>query len=276
MADDSPVLTARKHIAQLVKRLRKPPQSRHANLPLIRVSDHPMQFERHVFICGLHRSGTTLLENHLRSHFAVAALEAPVPENEGQHLQDVYPAGNRYGGAGKFAFAPEMRLPVPTPQEADRARQRLLACWTPWVSEPADVLLEKSPPNLTKIAWLRAVFPGARFVIMTRDPRAVSAATLKWAKTSLDDLVAHWNVAHRIAIEDESSDCIRLRYEDYCEDADQHLVRLGQFLELRPRDAATGGDPRFAEVANQNGRYLEQFGSRSLGTGSWTEFGYDI
>ncbi len=263
--------------SRLLRALRHPEAEPEPGLPLIKVSDRPLNFDRHVFICGLHRSGTTLLENHLRSRFTVAALEAPVPENEGQHLQDVYPAANRHGGAGRFAFAEQMRLPPPGPAQAETARARLLACWTPWVDDPAaGVLLEKSPPNLTKIAWLRAVFPGARFVILTRDPRAVAAATIKWSGTSLDELVAHWDTAHRIALEDEADDCIRLRYEDFCESPAHHLDRLGQFLGLAPRHAPATGDARFSEVVNQNGRYLDQFGDRRFGAGSWTRFGYGI
>lgn len=257
--------------------LRKPRPEAQRQLPLIEVSPDPLRFERQVFICGLHRSGTTLLEQHLRSRFLVAALEAPVPENEGQHLQDVYPAANPHGGPGRFAFAPQMRMSAPSPAEAEQARERLLACWTPWVDDPAaSVLLEKSPPNLTKIAWLRAVFPGARFVIMTRDPRAVAAATIKWAKTSLDELVAHWDAAHRIALEDEAADCVRLRYEDFCQDPERQLERIGRFLDLSPRDLPTDSDVRFAEVANRNARYLEQFVSPGMGRGCWTEFGYDL
>lgn len=252
-----------------------PPSERH--LPIVKASEQPPQFERQVFICGLHRSGTTLLENHLRACFHVAALEAPVPENEGQHLQDVYPAANRHGGAGRFAFAPQMRMLAPSPPEAERARNRLLACWATWVDHPdAKVLLEKSPPNLTKIAWLRAVFPAARFVIMTRDPRAVAAATIKWSGTSFDELMTHWDAAHRIALEDEQADCIRLRYEDFCDDPAFQLDRLGQFLDLQPRQVPDAAEARFSEVVNQNARYFERFGQRSLGAGSWSQFGYEI
>lgn len=63
------------------------------------------QPEKHqlVFIGGLHRSGTTPVANWVAAHPQVSAFrEAGVPENEGQHLQDVYEPAARYGGPGKI------------------------------------------------------------------------------------------------------------------------------------------------------------------------------
>ena len=60
---------------------------------------------RYVFICGLHRSGTSLLgRNIARMENCTGFKDTGVIEDEGQFLQDVYPNGHDYGGAGRFGF----------------------------------------------------------------------------------------------------------------------------------------------------------------------------
>lgn len=246
------------------------------DLPLIDIASEPASFDRFIFICGLHRSGTTLLERHLRVRFRITALSSPVHESEGQHLQDVYPAGRLYGGPGRFAFAPEMRPARPQESDAAVARERLLACWTAWTTEKTDTLLEKSPPNLTKIPWLRAVFPGAQFIIMTRDPRVVAAATDKWSGTSNEELMFHWHVAHSIALEDEGPDCVRVRYEDFCADSEAEIARMQTTLGLEPKSGSEVKDERFGQLVNSNAKYLEGLPPRNYGSGAWDAFGYDV
>ena len=49
----------------------------------------------YVFVGGLHRSGTSLLARSLEAHPSVSGFrDTGVPEDEGQHLQSVYPAGS--------------------------------------------------------------------------------------------------------------------------------------------------------------------------------------
>jgi hypothetical protein len=106
-------------------------------------------------------------------------------------------------------------------------RRALLSHWQHYVVGKSSILLEKSPPNLTKIWWLRQVFPSARFIIMTRDPRAVAAATQKWSKSSLAELMLHWNVAYSKALRDfRKDDCTIVRYEDLVARPEVELARL--------------------------------------------------
>ena len=58
-----------------------------------------------IFICGLHRSGTSLLYKILKSQKNISGMEnTGVIEDEGQHLQTVFNAANKHGGPGKFGF----------------------------------------------------------------------------------------------------------------------------------------------------------------------------
>lgn len=250
-------------------RRKKPPE-----LPLVRLVAQPRLFERVIFICGLHRSGTTLLEDLIRSRFEVAVLRAPVPENEGQHLQDVYPPAFRHGGAGRFAFAPEMHPQAPTQIDAAVQHRRIMACWSHWVTGECETLLEKSPPNLTKIAYLRRVFPAAKFIIVTRDPRVVAVATQKWSKTSIPELIFHWHVAHSAALQSRSDDCCHVRYEDLCDDPENLLRRVGEQLNLCSRPQTQSLNRRFLDISNTNSRYLARFPDVQIGDGAWLDFGY--
>lgn len=229
-----------------------------------------------LFICGLHRSGTTLIEEYVRSAFDVSVLRAEVPENEGQHLQDVYPPAYLHGGPGRFAFSAEMHPRPGPPSVAESDARRIKACWAGHIDGESTYLCEKSPPNLTKIAWLRARFPGATFLIVVRDPRAVAAATQKWTRTTLEELVFHWHVAYSSAARAMGDDCVVVAYEDFCDDPFGALTDSGlpDRIPLRPDRLAVL--PRFANVKNSNEAYLSQFDDRVLGEGIWKDYGYEL
>lgn len=216
-------------------------------------------FRRFTFICGLHRSGTTILHDHVAARFDVASLRhGTVPRSEGQFLQEVLPQEEAFGGPGHFAFAPQM---VPPPVR-DRRRAADLASaicgtWAAHADRPDHPhLLEKSPTNLTRIAWLRSVFPEVRFIILVRDPRAVALATRKWRPAALELLLAHWQAAHLSALSQAGTDCHVLRYEDFCADPEAQLDRIGAFCGLEPR-TTPGPQPRTApDIRDSNDDYL--------------------
>ncbi len=226
-----------------------------------RIAEAPAVPERRpVFICGLHRSGTTLLEQHLSARYRVARLRARVPENEGQFLQDVFPSEQPYGGPGHFAFYAQMTWgPVADPEAARAAGERILRTWEPWVDGEGEVLVEKSPPNLTRIPYLRSLFPGARFVVWTRDPRAVAGSTRRWTGLGLPLLMMHWNAAYMKAIEGLKEDCLLASYEAFCDDPEGTLRRIAGFCGLAAREPALEVPPRFARIRNENDKYLAKF-----------------
>ena len=139
------------------------------------------------------------------------------------------------------------------------------------------VLLEKSPPNITKIWWLRKTFKNSKFIILSRDPRAVSGATQKWSRTSLPDLMMHWNVAYSRALADyREEDCLIVRYEDLCENVSRELGRISEFVGIPLRSFSDSEDSRFKDLTNQNGEYLKLHACRNYGTGVWGKFGYEV
>lgn len=246
-------------------------------LPDISYNDTP-DLERVLFICGLHRSGTTLLEHLLAARYDLAFLRASVPENEGQHLQTTYRAAHHFGGPGRFAFSREMRNELDA-LLADLAgcNARIMKAWSRFVVGNSTTLLEKSPPNLTKIGWLRAVFPNSGFIVVTRDPRACTAATRKWSGSDLSDLMRHWHVAYSQALRDfHDRDCILIRYEDLCDAPDAQLKRIAEFFGLSPRVTPHRMEARHERIVNSNADYLTMHGSTAYGAGIWSRLGYRV
>jgi hypothetical protein len=202
------------------------------------VSDH-----RFAFVTGLHRSGTSLLARCIAEHPQVSAFSGTgVPEDEGQLLQSVYPPGHLDGGPGRFGFAERQHLTEHSPLATPESRERLWQQWSPHWDLNRPVLLEKSPPHLTKTRFLQALFPGCSFVVVTRHPIAVACATQKWSATRPDQ-----PSLERVHL---------LRYEDFVASPDAELERIFAFLGM---DAVPSGLEVRADI---NERYFAEWQAR--------------
>ena len=111
-----------------------------------------------VFIVGMMRSGTSLVEKILASH-------------------------SRVFGAGELEFMGQLALPVARAAEADPARridrdaalavrQGYLAALA-GLPEQAPVITDKMPSNLTWVGFILTAFPEAKVIHLNRDPMAV-------------------------------------------------------------------------------------------------------
>jgi len=189
-----------------------------------------------LFLCGLHRSGKTIAEAWLHAHFRLCRLRAPVPDNEGQHLQDIYAQAFVLGGPGRFALNPRAVRAVPMAWRVPLLRRRLLRQWTPWVQGDEPVLIEKSPPNVVNIPFLRRLFPGARFVLVTRHPLAVAAETESRRQVPAETALENWQAAMALArVAHDPADCALLRYEDLCAAPMAEIARIAAWAGLERR-----------------------------------------
>ena len=190
-----------------------------------------------IFVCGLHRSGTSILHNCLREHPRISGFSGTgVPEDEGQHLQTVFPPARRFGGPGRFGFHPGATLDESSALVTAENRERLWREWSRHWDTGADMLLEKSPPNLIRCRFLQAMFPNARFVVIQRHPVAVSLATQRWTHTSLYSLFRHWLKCHEIFRADRSKleRVMVLSYESFTANPESQLQAICSFLDLPP------------------------------------------
>jgi hypothetical protein len=207
---------------------------------------------RFVFLCGLHRSGTSPLFRILREHPAISGFrDTGVPEDEGQHLQSVFRPGKFYGGPGQFGFDPAAHLTDKSELITSANREKLFQAWSRHWDLSKPCLLEKSPPNLIRSRFLQAMFPHSSFIVILRHPVAASLATSKWTTSSWESLIQHWLHCHRL-FESDRPHLHRvhvLKYEDLIGSTERELQKLFEFLGL-PSHASgalnrAGNDPYF-------------------------------
>lgn len=200
------------------------------------ISDH-----RYIFVCGLHRSGTSVLFRSLRDHPEVSGFQGTAsPEDEGMHLQTVYLPSGRYGGAGAFGFHPEAHLTELSPLVSEANRQKLFSQWGRYWDLNKTYLLEKSPPNIIRTRFLQAMFPNSYFIIMLRHPLAVSYATQKWYRKykinwrGFPRIFEHWLVCHEIFQADQKylKNSFVVKYEEFVAEPYQWVNDMYRFLGL--------------------------------------------
>jgi hypothetical protein len=200
--------------------------------------------QRLLFVGGLHRSGTTPLARALAGHPEISGLSGTgVREDEGQHLQGVYPKAKVYGGSGRFANDPRAHLTEQSPLVSAEHASALRRAWDPYWDVERRYLLEKSPPNLVMGRFLQALFPGAPMIVVIRHPVVVALSNKKWRKAVSSDprkfetitgLVQHWLTAHRTFLADVPHlDPVHvLHYGDLVAQPARELARIEAFLGL--------------------------------------------
>jgi len=214
---------------------------------------------RYVFICGLHRSGTSLLgRNIARMENCTGFKDTGVIEDEGQFLQDVYPTAMTYGGAGRFGFDSRAHLTETSVLFTPASAARLRTSWHAYWDNSKTIFVEKTPGNLLKTRFLQAVFPDSYFIVIRRHPVAVSMANQRWkvSLAPLHSLFDHWLHCHALFEEDKKylKHVYELSYEDYVRDSDKYHEETAAFIRTRVPE---NGMEKASPIYNQ--KYLDRW-----------------
>jgi hypothetical protein len=136
---------------------------------------------KYVFVCGLPRSGTSVLGRNIgRLEDCTDFKNTGVGMDEGQFLQDVYPAAHEFGGAGRFGFDSRAHRTETSSLLTAENVARLRASWHTHWDNSKTIFVEKTPGNLLMTRFLQAAFPNSYFIVVRRHPVPVGMAAQKW------------------------------------------------------------------------------------------------
>lgn len=242
---------------------------------------------RFVFICGLHRSGTSVVHRSLGRYSPQVStfVNTGVPEDEAQHLQNVLPSGRQLGGPGRFAFHPNAHLTESHQLAQEQVRETLLRQWGPYLDFTQKFLLEKSPPNILRTRLFQTLFPGSIFIFLVRHPVPVALATQRrWKVGGITQALDHWFHAHKIMLSDLShlENYAIVRYEDIIAAPATVLGKIFTFLGLPEPgdyketffDANAGYFEKWTELIERSPALLSSFNEETRNI--LEVFGYTI
>lgn len=196
---------------------------------------HDNTNHKYVFVCGLHRSGTSVLARNIGKLAGCTSFNnTGVLEDEGQYLQDVYPPDVTYGGVGRYGFDPRAHLTERSSLLTPNNVARLRASWHAYWDNDKSIFVEKTPANLLMTRFLQAAFPNAYFVVIRRHPVAVSMATQRWtvSLTSMHSLFDHWLCCHQLFDDDKNylQRIYEISYEDYIVNPAKYHDEIAVFI----------------------------------------------
>jgi hypothetical protein len=188
---------------------------------------------KYVFVCGLQRSGTSVLARNIgRLEDCTAFKNTGVLQDEGQYLQDVYPPDVECGGTGAYGFDPRSHLTEASPLLTSENIIRLHMSWHSYWDNSKQICIEKTPSNLIMTRFLQAAFSNSYFVVIRRHPVPVSMASQKWSMSSLHRLFEHWLRCYELFDQDKKylRRVYELTYEDYIANPARHHEKIATFV----------------------------------------------
>lgn len=214
-----------------------------------------------IFICGLHRSGTSIFAKILQSHKLIHGFEKTgAIQDEGQFLQSVYTPDGELGGPGSFGFDRRSHLTENAKNTNEACRKQLIKEWGLRLPGTGEYFLEKSPANLVKTRFLQKLFPNSIFIVIKRHPLAVAMATQKWSYNSPSLLVKHWIKCYQTWNADKKhvNNYLEYYYEDFVTRPHEIFEEILKKLQLEPCENLKAAIDKARLSATPNEKYLSQ------------------
>jgi hypothetical protein len=143
--------------------------------------------DRPVFIVGMGRSGTTLLGRILAAHPSVGFL------NEPKAMWHVIRDDEDIIGSYAAPRTGRLHLGIEDADEQVRQRGRALFGWYLRASR-SQRIVDKYPELVFRHAFVRAIFPDARFLVAVRSPWSTLRSVADWSKSHANDGADWWGV----------------------------------------------------------------------------------
>ena len=226
-----------------------------------------------VFIVGMPRSGTTLIEQILDAHRDAHGAGERVALGQAFHALG---RGDGAAAVRRIAELDDVTL--------DAARQNYLAALHA-LAPDAKRIVDKMPGNFNYLGLVGLMLPGAKIIYCARDPRDIGLsiftfrfhgahgyahdlADLGWYIAQHERLMAHWKASLPNQI-------LTIKLSDWVEDFDGTLAKLLAHVELPHDPSCTRfyeGDSRVKTVSRAQVRQP----INSHGLGRWRAYGNEL
>lgn len=198
-----------------------------------------------IFIGGLHRSGTSILFKCLKENPYISGhAHTGKSQDEGQHLQTVYPPA--YSNSSfimpYWGFNPNSYVTEKSKLITQENRIKLFTEWARYWDLSKYNLIEKSPPNITKMRFLQAMFPNTYFIIIKRNPIAVAFSSKRALGRKklfvIEELIKQWVYVNQVFEQDKEhiKNLYSLTYEDFCINPQEEMNKIYSFLHIKATD----------------------------------------
>jgi len=188
---------------------------------------------RPVFVVGLPRSGTTLVEQILASHSKV--------HGAGELLDVLRIFEALPSLVGQPRIDPFQALELLSPESAMAAAQKYLGSLNTLAPAMATRVTDKMPDNIELLGLIAVLWPGSRVIICNRDLRDIAVScwfsgfeTNPWINSW--EHMARWFADHQRILEHwrrtQPVRCLEIGYESLVGDLEGHARRMLDFLEL--------------------------------------------
>lgn len=214
------------------------------------------------FIVGCNNSGTSLLQEILEHSGQVSTLPY-----EGQRYTRTLVRSRKRGHERVWSeYLDELKL---TAEDSYTCVPRLVHDWMRDLPLPVrEIVLEKTPANTMRMAWLQEAFPRSYFIGLVRNGYAVAEGIRRKGKKTLDRGARHWNLVNRIMVNDtrQIDNFLEVKYEDLVDNFAHTVRRIGAFLGVDPVAILAAGKKLYsASTVVGAGEYaIQNFNEQSI------------